>query len=165
MSSLRWGLQQALLRADEAQPVASIIKESWCGAWVTIFNVLGPSMLIVVAAAILAFHTPLVDIVATPVRLMLELFSLPEASKVAPGFVIGFFEMFTPVVIATQVESEQMRFVLAGLSVSQLIYMSDVGVLILRSSLPLRLRDLVLLFCLRTLILAPILVIAARLVV
>lgn len=163
VSSLRWGLQQALLRADEAQPVASIIKESWCGAWVTIFNVLGPSMLIVVAAAIMTFHTPLVDILATPVRLILEVFNLPEASKVAPGFLIGFLEMFTPAVIATQVESEQMRFVLAGLAVSQLIYMSDVGVLILRSSLPLRLRDLVVLFCLRTIILAPILVIASHL--
>jgi nucleoside recognition membrane protein YjiH len=97
------------------------------------------------------------------VRLVLDVLSLPEAAKVAPGFLIGFLDQFTPAVIATRVDSEMMRFVLAGLSVSQLIYMADVGVLVLGSSLPLRFRDLLAVFCMRTIILAPMFVIAFRL--
>jgi nucleoside recognition membrane protein YjiH len=55
-----------------------------------------------------------------------------------------------------------MRFILAGFSVSQLIYMADVGVIILRSSIPLRFRDLVVIFCLRTIILFPIFLIVGH---
>lgn len=163
VSSLRWGFEQALVRASEAPPVGEIIAGSWRGAWITIFNVLGPSTLIAVCSAVLAFHTPVLDYLALPVRLVLDLFSLPEAAKVAPGFLIGFLDQFTPTVIATRVDSEMMRFVLAGLSVSQLIFMADVGVLVLGSSLPLRFRDLLVVFCMRTILLAPMFVIAFQL--
>jgi nucleoside recognition membrane protein YjiH len=127
--------------------------------------VLGPGVLISVFGAVLAFHTPVLDVLATPIRLLLEALSLPEADRVAPGFLIGFLDQFTPAVLATRVESEQMRFVLAGLSLAQLIYLADMGVMLLRSSLGLRLRDLALLFCMRSLIVAPLLVAVSFLVV
>lgn len=62
--------------------------------------------------------------------------------------------------LAVNVDSELARFLLAGLSVTQLIFMAEVGVLILRSSLPLGLGDLLLIFALRTLIVFPLLTVA-----
>jgi nucleoside recognition membrane protein YjiH len=55
-------------------------------------------------------------------------------------------------------------FVLAGLSVCQLIYVSEVGVIILRSSLPLSIGDLVIIFLLRTAITLPVLIVGAHIV-
>ena len=161
-SNFRWGLKQAVARAAAANSPLEIIKDAWRGCMITIFNVLGPGMAIAVLAAILAFHTPLLGYFAWPIQMLLEAMSLPEAAKVAPGFLIGFFDQFTPAVIATNVESEKMRFILAGFSMSQLIYMADVGVIILRSSIPLRFRDLVVIFCLRTIILFPIFLIVGH---
>jgi nucleoside recognition membrane protein YjiH len=162
VSNFRWGLKQAVARAADADSPLGIIKHAWRGSMITIFNVLGPGVAIAVLAAILAFHTPVLGYFAWPIQLLLEAMSLPEAAKVAPGFLIGFFDQFTPAVIATNVESEKMRFILAGFSVSQLIYMADVGVIILRSSIPLRFRDLVVIFCLRTIILFPIFLIVGH---
>ncbi len=158
VSAFAWSLEQATARAAAADSPRVILDRAWKNYWVTLFNVLGPGLLISVSAAILAFHTPVLGVLAYPIRLALEALSLPEAAAVAPGFVIGFLDQFTPAVLATRVESEQMRFVLAGLSISQLIYLADMGVMLLRSSLGLRLRDLALLFVMRTMIVAPMLV-------
>ncbi len=70
-----------------------------------------------------------------------------------------------PAVVASGIESELTSFVLAGLSVTQLIFMSELGVIILRSSLPLGVVDLVWIFLLRTVIVLPILILGAHLLV
>lgn len=165
VSALDWSVKQATGRAAAAASPVVIVSDAWKHYWITIFNVLGPGVLISVFGAVLAFHTPVLDVLATPIRLVLEALSLPEADRVAPGFLIGFLDQFTPAVLATRVESEQMRFVLAGLSLAQLIYLADMGVMLLRSSLGLRLRDLALLFCMRSLIVAPLLVAVSFLMV
>lgn len=45
---------------------------------------------------------------------------------------------------------------LAGLSIAQLVYMAEVGVIVLRSSLPLNFWQLLVIFIVRTVILFPI---------
>jgi nucleoside recognition membrane protein YjiH len=81
---------------------------------------------------------------------------LPEARAAAPGFLAGFLDQFMPALIAANIDSELTRFVLAGLSISQLIYMAEVGVLIIRSSLPLDFGQLLVIFALRTVIVLPV---------
>ncbi len=63
------------------------------------------------------------------------------------------------------IDSDVTSFVLAGLSVCQLIFMSELGVIILRSSLPLSVLDLALIFLLRTVIVLPALIVGAHFVV
>ena len=47
--------------------------------------------------------------------------------------------MFLPAVLGKGIESELTRFVVACVSLTQLIYMSEVGVLIIKAKLPLNL--------------------------
>jgi nucleoside recognition membrane protein YjiH len=54
------------------------------------------------------------------------------------------------------IESEMTRFVIAATSVTQLIYMSEVGGLFLGSKIPVNFLDLVVIFLLRTVIALPI---------
>ena len=61
-----------------------------------------------------------------------------------------------PALLAGNIDSELTRFILAGLSVCQLIFMAEIGVLILRSVLPLSFWNLLLIFIIRTIILFPI---------
>lgn len=63
------------------------------------------------------------------------------------------------------IDSDVTSYVLAGLSACQLIFMSELGVIILRSSLPLNVLDLALIFLLRTVIVLPALIVGAHLVV
>jgi nucleoside recognition membrane protein YjiH len=66
--------------------------------------------------------------------------------------------MFLPAVLDRGIESELTKFVLAGGSLTQLIYMSEIGILILRSTIPVKFLELVLIFILRTIITLPVIV-------
>ena len=61
--------------------------------------------------------------------------------------------MFTPSIIAAEgIASEMTRFIVASVSVTQLIYLSEVGGLILGSKLPVNIVELFILFLERTII-------------
>lgn len=63
---------------------------------------------------------------------------------------VGFADMFIPAVLASTIESDITRFVIAAMSVTQLIYMSEVGALLLGSKIPVKLWELFVIFLLRT---------------
>ena len=57
---------------------------------------------------------------------LLKILQIPEAEEVAQTIILGFADMFLPVVMASNIENEITRFIVACLSVTQLIYMSEV---------------------------------------
>ncbi len=128
-------------------------------------GVVAPCMALATAAAVLVFHTPVFEWLSAPLAWLLSLLGVAEANAVAPGFLAGYLDQFMPALLAANVESEFWRFVLGGLAVAQLVFLSEFGVLILRSPLPVDLKDLTVVFLLRTLITAPLLCAGAWLVV
>ena len=58
--------------------------------------------------------------------------------------------------------NDMTRFIIACTSVTQLIYMSEVGGLLLGSKIPVKLLDLIILFIERTIITLPIIVLCAN---
>ncbi len=160
VSLFRWATVQAIARAQSAPRLLHLFKGGAQSALSTLFKLMGPALAIATITSILVFHSSFFDVLAWPIYRLLDFMGLPEAQSVAPGFIVGFLEQFTPAVIAASIDDERMRFILAGLSVSQLIYMSEIGVLILRSNLPLSFYDLCKIFALRTLILFPIFLVA-----
>ena len=84
---------------------------------------------------------------------LLDLLQVPEATAVSKTMIVGFTDMFTPSVIAAEtITSDMSRFIVAVISVTQLIYLSEVGGLILGSKIPVNLLELFLLFLERTII-------------
>jgi nucleoside recognition membrane protein YjiH len=89
----------------------------------------------------------------TPFVPLLELLQVPEAAAVSQTMVVGFTDMFTPSIIAAAGIADPMaRFIVAVISVTQLIYLSEVGGLILGSKIPVNLLELFILFLERTII-------------
>ena len=158
-------IYRAVARAEKAPPPVMILKSSWYSAISVIFGVLAPSMAIGTLTIILLNHTPIFNILSTPIYFMLELINFPEASKAAPGLIIGFLDQFMPAIVASNIENELVKFVLAGLGVTQLIYMSEVGLIILRSSIPLNFIQLFVIFMLRSVISFPVLMVAGMIVI
>ena len=64
--------------------------------------------------------------------------------------------------LASGIEAEVTRFVVGVLSVTQLIYMSEVGILMLKCEIPLRFSHLLSIFLLRTAIGLPLVVLYAQ---
>jgi nucleoside recognition membrane protein YjiH len=81
---------------------------------------------------------------------------------VAPATLVGFADKFLPAVLLTGVESELTRFVMGCLSLTQLIYTSEIGVLILKSRIPLSFLELVAISLIRTAVTLPIIALMAH---
>jgi nucleoside recognition membrane protein YjiH len=113
-------------------------------------------MVIGTGALAAAEYTPLFTWLSYPMVPVLEWLRLPEADAAAAATLVGFADMFLPAVLLSGVESELTRFVVGCLSLTQLVYLSEVGVLILKSRIPLGLGELVVIFLLRTAITLPI---------
>src|SRR5690606_38723813 len=105
---------------------------------------------------------PVFTWISYPIVPVLEWLGLPEAATAAPATLVGFADMFLPAVLLTSVESELTRFVIGCLSLTQLIYMSEVGVLILQSKLRLNFVALAGIFVMRSVLTLPIVVVIAR---
>jgi len=107
-------------------------------------------------------YTPIFQFLTYPLIYLLELMQVPEAQAAAPGLIIGLLDQFVPAIIAGQTDSLITRFVLAGLSVTQLIFFAETALLIMRSKIPISVLSLVKIFFIRTTIALPILVITAH---
>jgi nucleoside recognition membrane protein YjiH len=141
----------------------TIVRRAWHSALGLVANVLGTSMLIATSTMVLVRHTPVFDWLSYPLFLLLQALGVDHAKTAAIAMSVGFLDVFAPVLLAVDLDSDATRFIVAGVAVSQIIYMSDLGALLLRSGLPLPLPRLFLLFCLRTLIVFPIFLVAATL--
>jgi len=160
MPLLKWSVHEAMERAKSAPGPRDFLRNGSLAFLDVTFGVVGPSMAIATATAVVVFHTPVFEILSYPIFWVLDTAQIPEASAAAPGFLVGFLDQFMPALVAKDIHSELTRFILAGLSICQLIYMAEVGVLILRSSLPLSFAILLTIFLIRTSILFPIFLVA-----
>lgn len=101
----------------------------------------------------LAEFTPIFTWISYPVILVLKLLQIPNAVEAAPAVLVGFTDMFIPsVMVSGEGFAEITKFVIGTLSISQLIYMTETGAVILKSDIPLKLKDLIILFLVRTII-------------
>ncbi|GAA1185444.1 YjiH family protein [Nesterenkonia xinjiangensis] len=130
---------------------ASNVLEMWVG-------IIPIIMAVGTVAVLIAEHTPLFSWLGAPFVPVLELLGVPEAAAASETLFIGFADMLLPAVIGAGIEAEMTRFIIGCLSVTQLIFMSEVGGLLLASKIPVRLHHLVMIFLLRTLITLPIII-------
>ena len=153
---VRASLKAAVERARRAPGPGTMAREVAVNITDIFFGLLPLVMAIGTAALAVAEFTPVFTWISYPMVPVLELLGLPEAAAAAPATLVGFADMFLPAVLLTGVESELTRFVIGCLSLTQLIYMSEIGVLILKSKIPLSLLELVAIFGIRTVLTLPI---------
>lgn len=156
---------KAIARARKSPGVLEYLVTGARNLMFFLFSVVAAVMALATIAALLTFHTPVFQWLSYPFIAVLELAQLPQAASAAPGLFAGFLDQYMPAIVAGTIEAKRTSFVLAGLSVCQLVFMSEVGVIILRSRLPLGFLDLVQIFLLRTVIAVPILIAGATVVV
>lgn len=116
-----------------------------------------------IVALMIATYTPVFQWISYPTGLYLQLFGVEEAFAVAPAALIGFTDMFIPALLITGVESVKTRFIIGVLSLVQIIYMTEVGAIIIKSEIPLNFWKLLIIFLERTLIAIPLIVLFANL--
>ncbi len=162
-SSFSWGLNMAIKKASMVQKPSIILVDGLKNAIDMVFGVLPAIMCIGSLALMISEYTPVFDYFGMPFTPLLELLQIPEAEAASRAVVIGFADMFIPSILAASIESEMTRFVIAALSLTQLIYLSEVGALLLSSKIPVTLLELFCVFIQRTLITLPIIALMTHL--
>ena len=115
-------------------------------------------------ALIIAEYTPVFKIMGMPFIPVYNLLGIPEAAAASQTVIVGFADMFLPSVIAAGFESEMTKFVVAATSVTQLIYMSEIGSIIMGSKIPVSLKDLFIIFIERTIVTLPVIALFAHMI-
>lgn len=164
-SLFREAIDLATQRASNAPPLKNQLHSS-VGHIFDIWFGLVPAVIAVGGAGLmLANYTPVLQWLTWPLVPLLDLFALPDAATAAPALIAGFLDMFLPALLVANVDAEITRFVIGVISLTQLIYMSEIGILMIKCEIPLRFHHLLIIFLLRTVIGLPIVLAFAHWVV
>ncbi|ABL99201.1 YjiH family protein [Shewanella amazonensis] len=163
-SVFSWGYDMALAKAAASGGVKETFTEGVKNVADMVLGILPVVMAIGTVALMIAEYTPIFDYLGMPFIPLLELLQIPEATAASKTIVVGFADMFIPSILAASIESDMTRFVIAALSVTQLIYMSEVGALLIGSRIPVNLPELFVIFVLRTLVTLPVIAGVAHLI-
>ncbi|GAB3789220.1 YjiH family protein [Virgibacillus kimchii] len=158
------GYVQALERSKKEKSVYNFFKQGGQNILDMWMGVAPVVMAIGLIALVIADNTPLFQWLGMPFVPLLELMQVPFAREASETVLIGFADMFLPAIFASEIEAEMTRFIIAALSVTQLIFMSETGGFLLGSKIPVSFLDLVVIFLLRTIITLPIIVLIAHII-
>jgi nucleoside recognition membrane protein YjiH len=163
VSSFRWAIEKAVEKAEQVKSIRQVVIKGMYNVVDIWFGLIPLVMALGTVALIVAEYTPIFNYLSYPFVPFLNLLQLPEAEAAAPAMIVGFADMFLPAVIGSGIESEITRFVIAVLSLTQLIYMSEIGILLLKSKIPISFVELFIIFLQRTIITLPVAALMAHL--
>ncbi|PYZ96169.1 hypothetical protein CR205_17550 [Alteribacter lacisalsi] len=159
-----WGFAKAKERAGEAKGAGEFFKDGTKNVLDMWLGVIPVVMAFGTIALVIAEFTPVFAWLGAPFVPILQVLQIPEAAAASEAVVVGFADMFLPALFAADIESELTRFIIACLSVTQLIYLSEVGGVLLGSKIPVKFRDLLIIYLLRTIITLPIITLIAHII-
>lgn len=160
----QWALKLSVEKSKSNASVGDFISsavETVLSLW---FGVIPIIMAVGTLALIVSVATPFFSILGMPFLPILEFFNVPEAAEASQTMIVGFADMVVPSIMAAEIESEFTRFVVAGVSVAQLIYMSETGAVILGSKIPVNLFEIFIIFIERTLVALPAMILIGHLI-
>ncbi len=158
-----WAFRQAVTRAQEGSGVGGVLYKGIDMFLGIIFTLVPVTMCVGSIALILSTYTPIFQWISMPFGYYMQLLGIQDAFAAAPGTVVGFADMFIPAVVCANVPSVETRFIIGILSLVQIIYMSEVGSIMLGSKMPVKIWDLVIIFLEKTIISIPIILVLTKL--
>lgn len=167
MTTFQYAVAVAVKRADGANYSLSAFLKNGLNTLLSCGINTMPIVLFV-GTVTLAFntYTPLFTWLGYPFLPLLNLFGIPEALPASACMLAGFGDNFVPAVIAAStIQNDMTKFIVGSLSINQLIYMSQVGALILGSNIPVKFTDLILIFIERTILSLVIITLIAKFII
>lgn len=160
-SIIQWAIDDALKTAEKAS-----FKDKIKDGNNTFIGILFGLAPLIVAygtiALLLVEYTPIFKWLSYPFGYYLNILGVEHAFEVAPATLVGFVDMFIPATLVAGIESLKTKFVIGALSLVQIIYMTEVGALMIKSDVSIDFKDLVIIFLMRTVITIPVIVLCAN---
>ncbi len=160
-----FALDKSIKRASTAPSIIDILNNGFKTVIDMYFALLPLVMAWGTLSLIVAEFTPFFKIISIPVVFILQLLKIPNAVEAAPSVLVGFTDMFLPSIMVSQDGiSEITKFIIGTLSITQLVYLTETGAVILKSDIPIKFKDLFIIFLTRTIIALPIITLITKLI-
>lgn len=156
MSTFDFAVQLAVQKASTFQGLKAMFWRSVDFCTGILFSVLPVVMIIGTAGLMIATFTPVFNWLGAPFGYFMQLLGIPEAMAAAPATVSGFADVMIPSLLCGDITSEMTKFIICVLSLIQIIYMSEVGPILLMAEIPVKFRHLVIFFIEKTILAIPI---------
>ena len=151
-NSHEYGLDLALTRAGSFGGIGDFLRSGTKNCLTMWFSILPIVMMIGTLALLIANLTPIFSILGMPFYPLMKLLGVPEAMAAAETMVVGFTDMFTPSILISACADDMTRFVVAVISITQVLFLDEVGGLIVSSHIPVNLGEMFIIFLERTVI-------------
>ena len=151
-NSREYGMDLALKRVARFEGLGGFLKSGTKNCLTMWFGILPTVMAVGTIALVLAAYTPIFEWLGLPFQPLLELMGVPKAAEAAKTMVVGFTDMFTPAILIAGCPDDMTRFIVAVISITQVLFLDEVGGLIISSKLPVNLGELFVIFLERTII-------------
>lgn len=159
-----WAIEQSCDKAEKFK-VQDLIKSGNSVLFSMLFSLIPVVITWGTISLILVEYTPIFQWLSYPMGYYLKILGVEYAFEAAPATLVGFVDMFIPALLITGIESVKTKFIIGILSLIQIIYVTEVGVIIIQSDVPLQLKDLFIIFLQRTIISLPIIVLLANILI
>lgn len=146
------GFNRAYDKVKTAPSLGTMLKHGFSVAVTLYFEVFPLIVALGTLVTVLAGYTPIFDWVAIPFVPILEAMGVPEASSVAPALFTGFADLLLPFITAASIESQLATFILCVVGVSQVICMTETGLVMSKSAVPLNIGKLFIIFLEKTVV-------------
>ncbi|MCL1993227.1 MAG: YjiH family protein [Spirochaetes bacterium] len=161
VSTGQWALRLACERARRS--TAAGVARAGAMNYLNIFMDLIPIILSWGTLALIVVEfTEIFDTISLPMGGFLHILGVEGAFEFATATLVGFIDMYIPALLIVDAPF-QTRVILGALSIVQIIYMAETGVLIVKSKMPLNVWKLLVLFLMRTVLALPVIVLLTRL--
>ncbi len=162
MSTFSWALEQSCSRSEEFG--WKTILHGGMSVLTSMFFDLIPIVITWgTISLIIVQYTPIFTWISYPMGWFMQLLGIEEAFAAAPATLVGFVDMFIPAILLTSITSMKTKFIVGILSLIQIIYLTEVGAIIIKSKVPLGFKEILVIFLERTIIALPIIVLFTNL--
>lgn len=156
-------LSRASMLAEKFN-ISDVIKTAFSILGNVVFNLLPTVIAWGTIGLILVEYTPIFTILSYPIGVVLNVLGVEEAFLVAPATLVGFIDMFIPALLCANIQSLQTRFIIAVLSLVQIIYITEVGAVIIQTNIGINFVKLLIIFLQRTSIALFIIIIISKII-
>lgn len=164
ISQFKWSLYMAGRRAGQSK--AKDIIKSGLNLYLSIFLDLIPLVLAWgTVVLILVEYTRLFHIASIPIGCYMQLLGIENSLNAAPAMLVGFGDMYIPSLMIAGEACEKTRFIVSAVSLIQIIYMTEIGAMLLKSKIPINITKLFVVFLQRTILALPLVTFLANLFV
>ncbi len=149
-------IDKAIAKTEQAPGGIEILKMGVMSAFKIYVHVFPLIFLIATCVLAISEYTDILSWIALPVAPILNLIGLPEADAAAPCMIIGFADTLLPFLSASNIGSQLTVFVVCSVAIYQGYCMSEGGVILLKSTMKIKFRELVVFFIYKTVFAIPI---------